>query len=196
MKCYPNLEIELTAETARNLCSQLEKGYQDIIFQTDILRFDSVRNANLARYPLHWMAPSGSALDRTDVTLEEIAQERIVTFSRNSRPHQDVINMLHAANIFSPRINCVNSASAVTRLVRDGFGIGALPAALVRGELMQGVLIQIQNVPSPPIMDIVASWRSGAGMELMEDIVDLTREVVNEYAKEMPEGFVLKAGED
>jgi hypothetical protein len=45
-------------------------------------------------------------------------------------------------------------------------------------------------------MDIVASWRSGVGMELMEDIVDLTREVVNEYAKEMPEGFVLKAGED
>ncbi|WP_341963753.1 hypothetical protein [Pseudomonas sp. RC10] len=46
------------------------------------------------------------------------------------------------------------------------------------------------------VMDIVASWRTGAGMELVEDIVGLTREVVNEYAQEMPEGFVLEAGED
>jgi len=42
-------------------------------------------------------------------------------------------------------------------------------------------------------MDIVASWRTGAGMELVEDIVGLTREVVNEYAQEMPAGFVLDA---
>ena len=196
MKCYPNLEIELTAETASNLCAQLEKGYQDIIFQTDILRLDSVRNAMLARYPLHWVVPTGSALDRPDVTLEDIAQERIVTFSRNSRPHQDILNMLHTANIITPRINCVNSASAITRLVRDGFGIGALPVTLVRGELTQGVLTQIENVPLPPVMDIVASWRTGAGMEWVEDIVGLTRELVNEYAQEMPEGFVLEAGED
>jgi len=191
MKCYPNLEIELTAETASNLCSQLEKGYQDIIFQTDVLRFDSARNAVLARYPLRWVVPAGSAFDRPDVTLEEIAEARIVTFSRNSRPHQDILNMLHSAHIVTPRINCVNSASAITRLVRDGFGIGALPVTLVHGELAQGVLTLIENVPLPPVMDIVASWRTGAGMELVEDIVGLTREVVNAFAEEMPEGFVL-----
>lgn len=31
MQQYPALEIELTADTASNLCSQLEKGYQDIV---------------------------------------------------------------------------------------------------------------------------------------------------------------------
>jgi DNA-binding transcriptional LysR family regulator len=103
--------------------------------------------------------------------------------------------MLHRADIVTPRINCVNSASAITRLVRDGFGIGALPATLVHGELTQGVLTRIENVPLPPVMDIVASWRTGAGMELVEDIVGLTRDVVNEYAQQMPTGFVLAGGE-
>jgi DNA-binding transcriptional LysR family regulator len=99
--------------------------------------------------------------------------------------------MLHSAHIVTPRINCVNSASAITRLVRDGFGIGALPVTLVHGELAQGVLTLIENVPLPPVMDIVASWRTGAGLELVEDIVGLTREVVSVFAEEMPEGFVL-----
>ncbi|HEX8596145.1 MAG TPA: LysR family transcriptional regulator [Pseudomonas sp.] len=189
MKCYPALEIELTADTASNLCSQLEKGYQDIIFQTDILRFDTVRNAVLTRYPMHWVVPTGSAYDRSYASLEDLSQERIVTFSRNSRPHQDILNMLHSANIISPRINCVNSASAITRLVRDGFGIGAMPAALVRGELAQGVLTQVHGILLPSVMDIVASWRTGAGMELVEDIVSLTREVVAEFDADLPQGF-------
>jgi DNA-binding transcriptional LysR family regulator len=190
MKCYPNLEIELTADTASNLCAQLEKGYQDIIFQTDVLRFDTVRNAVLTRYPMHWVVPTGSVYDRVYTCLDDLSQERIVTFSRNSRPHQDILNMLHSANIVSPRINCVNSASAITRLVRDGFGIGAMPAALVRGELAQGVLTLVNGIPLPSIMDIVASWRTGAGMELVEDIVSLTREVVAEFDAELPESFM------
>lgn len=185
MKCYPALEIELTADTASNLCAQLEKGYQDIIFQTDMLRFDTVRNALLARYPMHWVVPTGSVYDRPYGSLEELTLERIVTFSRNSRPHQDILNMLHTANIINPRINCVNSASAITRLVRDGFGIGALPSALVHGELNLGLLKIIDDVPLPPTMDIVASWRAGAGMELVEDIVSLTREVVSEFEADM-----------
>jgi DNA-binding transcriptional LysR family regulator len=190
MKCYPNLEIELTADTASNLCAQLEKGYQDIIFQTDVLRFDTVRNAVLTRYPMHWVVPTGSVYDRVYTCLDDLSQERIVTFSRNSRPHQDILNMLHSANIVSPRINCVNSASAITRLVRDGFGIGAMPAALVRGELAQGVMTLVNGIPLPSIMDIVASWRTGAGMELVEDIVSLTREVVAEFDAELPESFM------
>jgi DNA-binding transcriptional LysR family regulator len=192
MKCYPNLEIELTADTASNLCSQLEKGYQDIIFQTDELRFDTVRNAVLTRYPMHWVVPVGSVYDRPYTCLDDLSQERIVTFSRNSRPHQDILNMLHSANIVSPRINCVNSASAITRLVRDGFGIGAMPAALVRGELAQGVLTLVNGIPLPSIMDIVASWRTGAGMELVEDIVSLTREVVAEFDAELPRSFMAQ----
>ncbi|WP_458127589.1 LysR family transcriptional regulator [Pseudomonas sp. Z2-11] len=195
MECYPALEIELSADTASNLCTQLEKGYQDIIFQTDILRLDSVRNALLTRYPMHWVVRSGSSFDRHYASLDELSQERIVTFSRNSRPHQDLLNMLHSANIVSPRINCVNSASAITRLVRDGFGIGAMPAALVVGELNQGSLTLVDGVPLPSVMDIVASWRTGAGMERVEDIVSLTREVVDDYVGQLPAPYRLVVSE-
>ena len=35
----------------------------------------------------------------------------------------------------------MNSVSAITRLLRDGFGIGALPPALVSEELARGELV-------------------------------------------------------
>jgi hypothetical protein len=59
------------------------------------------------------------------------------------------------------------------------------------------VLTLLDGIPLPSVMDIVASWRTGAGMELVEDIVSLTREVVAEFDAELPPGFmaeVLDAG--
>lgn len=185
MECYPAVEIELTADTSRNLCEQLQKGYLDIIFQTDVMRGDSVRNLELARYPVQWIVPTGSLYHRPFTSMDELARERIITFSKNSRPHQDILNLLHAGNVVSPRISCVNSVAAMTRLIRDGFGIGALPASLVSKELELGVLSILPDVPQPPPLDIVATWRSGVGLELIEDIVALTPEVLAQYNEEM-----------
>jgi DNA-binding transcriptional LysR family regulator len=178
---YPALEIEITADTARNLCEQLEKGYQDIIFQTDMVRLDTVRNALLDRFPMHWVVARGSAYDRPYSSLNDLAAERLVTFSRNSRPHQDLLNLLHSSDVLSTRINCVNSASAITRLIRDGFGIGVLPLKLVQAEVANGNLMALEGAPSLPDMDIVATWRTGSGIALVEDIVEMAQEVSRTY---------------
>ncbi|WP_263263932.1 LysR family transcriptional regulator [Pseudomonas sp. RIT-PI-S] len=186
---WPGVEVEITADTARNLCEQLEKGYQDIILQTDIVRLDSVRNALLDRYPMQWVVARGAPQDRPYPDLHALAAERIVTFSRNSRPHQDLLNLFHGAGLMNGRINCVNSASAVIRLVRDGFGIGALPLPLVDAHLRDGSLSLIEGIPTPPPMDIIASWRSGPGMELAERVVGLARGVIAEGAMDSASGL-------
>ncbi|MES2817630.1 MAG: LysR family transcriptional regulator [Pseudomonadota bacterium] len=196
MERYPAVEIELTADTARNLCDQLEKGYLDIIFQTDVVRGDSVRNLDLARFPVQWIVLTGSIYQRDYASMEELARERIITFSKNSRPHQDILNLLHVGNVCAPRINCVNSVAAMTRLIREGFGIGALPAALVSEELQQGVLSTLQAVPQPPPLKVVATWRTGVGLELSEDIVTLASDVLLQYSRQMGESMVLLATPD
>ena len=68
-----------------------------------------------------------------------------------------------------------------------------MPAALVQGELAQGTLTLVTGIPLPSVMDIVASWRTGAGMERVEDIVSLTREVVDEFVGALPAGYRLEA---
>lgn len=115
MQTFPTVEIEINADAARNLCDQLQKGYLDIVFQTDLIRHESVRNLELAHYPMHWIAASNSIYARPFASLAELASERIITFVKNSRPHQDVLNLLHAHGISTPRVSCVNSVSAMTR---------------------------------------------------------------------------------
>lgn len=185
MERYPAVEIELTADTARNLSEQLQKGYLDIIFQTDMVNGDSVRNVELASFPVRWIVPTGSLYHRPYTSMDEMAKERIITFSKNSRPHQDILNLLHAGNVSAPRISCVNSIAAMTRLIRDGFGIGALPPALVNDELKQGVLTILDNVPEPPPLPVVATWRTGVGLELNEDIIALACDALDVYAEQV-----------
>jgi len=185
MQTFPAVEIEITADAARNLCEQLQKGYLDIVFQTDLIRHESVRNLELAHYPMHWIAASNSIYARPYASLTEMAGERIITFVKHSRPHQDVLNLLHAHGIGAPRVSCVNSVSAMTRLIRDGFGIGALPAALVAKPLASGELIQLDPGSRLPQLDVVASWRAGGGLELIENIVEMSRQVVCQYAADV-----------
>ncbi|VVQ29532.1 HTH-type transcriptional regulator BenM [Pseudomonas fluorescens] len=185
MQTFPAVEIEITADAARNLCEQLKKGYLDIVFQTDLIRHESVRNLELAHYPMHWIAASNSIYARPYASLTEMAGERIITFVKHSRPHQDVLNLLHAHGIGAPRVSCVNSVSAMTRLIRDGFGIGALPAALVVKPLASGELIQLDPGTRLPQLDVVASWRAGVGLELIENIVEMSRQVVCQYAADV-----------
>jgi len=83
--------------------------------------------------------------------------------------------------VLSTRINCVNSASAITRLIRDGFGIGVLPLKLVQAEVANGNLMALEGAPSLPDMDIVATWRTGSGIALVEDIVEMAQEVSRTY---------------
>jgi DNA-binding transcriptional LysR family regulator len=185
MQAFPAVEIEITADAARNLCDQLQKGYLDIAFQTDLVRHESVRNLELGHYPMHWIAASQSIYARPYASLTEMASERIITFVKQSRPHQDVLNLLYAHGVGTPRVSCVNSVSAMTRLIRDGFGIGALPAALVAKPLARGELIQLEPGAPLPQLDVVASWRAGVGLELIESIVQMSRQVVCQYATDV-----------
>lgn len=177
MQAYPQLEIELTADAALNLCDQLQKGYLDVIFQTDLLRLETVRNIELARYPIRWIVAKGSAYDRPYPSLEALGAERVITFVKNSRPHQDILSLFHLNGVTSPRINCVNSVAAMTRLIGDGFG--AVPPALV----------QVDN--HPPALDIVASWRIGAGLEVNESIVEIATQVVADFCLEVGDDMAM-----
>ncbi|KQM55708.1 LysR family transcriptional regulator [Pseudomonas sp. Leaf15] len=185
MEHFPRVEIELVADTALNLSDQLQKGFLDLILQTDLLRLETVRSLELASHPMAWIVASQSLYNRDYASLAELAQERIITYSKNSHPHQDVLSLMQANGVASPRMNCVNSVSAITRLLRDGFGIGALPPVLVMEELARGELVMLPMAQRLPNLQVVVSWR--VGVELVEEIVGLCQKVVARYAEEVGE---------
>ena len=189
MDHFPLVEIELVADTALNLCDQLQKGFLDVILQTDLMRQESVRSLELASHPMGWIVASHSIYNRDYASLAELAQERIITYSKNSCPHQDVLSLMQANGVSAPRMNCVNSVSAITRLLRDGFGIGAFPPVLVSEELARGELTMLPMEQRPPNLQVVVSWR--VGVELVEEIVALCQSVVQQYAQKVGEDLMV-----
>lgn len=189
---YPRVEIELVADTALNLCDQLQKGFLDLVLQTDLIRHESVRSLELASHPLGWIVASNSIYNRDYADLAELAQERIITYSKNSRPHQDIVALMQANGVMAPRLNCVNSVSAITRLLRDGFGIGALPPVLVAEELARGELILLDIEQRPANLPVVVSWR--VGVEWVEEIVTLCQQVLAGYAHKVGKDRITLTG--
>lgn len=189
---YPRVEIELVADTALNLCDQLQKGFLDLVLQTDLIRHESVRSQELASHPLGWIVASNSIYNRDYADLAELAQERIITYSKNSRPHQDIVALMQANGVMAPRLNCVNSVSAITRLLRDGFGIGALPPVLVAEELARGELILLDIEQRPANLPVVVSWR--VGVEWVEEIVTLCQQVLAGYAHKVGKDCITLTG--
>jgi len=186
---YPRVEIELVADTSLNLCDQLQKGFLDIVLQTDLVRHESVRSLELASHPLGWIVASNSIYNRDYADLGELAQERIITYSKNSRPHQDLLALMQANGVLAPRLNCVNSVSAITRLLGDGFGIGVLPPVLVAEELARGELTLLDIDQRPPNLQVVVSWR--VGVEWVEEMVTLCQQVLAGYARKVGEKYIV-----
>ena len=186
---YPRVEIELVADTSLNLCDQLQKGFLDIVLQTDLVRHESVRSLELASHPLGWIVASNSIYNREYADLGELAQERIITYSKNSRPHQDLLALMQANGVLAPRLNCVNSVSAITRLLGDGFGIGVLPPVLVAEELARGELTLLDIDQRPPNLQVVVSWR--VGVEWVEEMVTLCQQVLAGYARKVGEKYIV-----
>ncbi|KIK86164.1 LysR family transcriptional regulator [Pseudomonas sp. W15Feb9B] len=186
---YPRVEIELVADTSLNLCDQLQKGFLDIVLQTDLVRHESVRSLELASHPLGWIVASNSIYNREYADLGELAQERIITYSKNSRPHQDLLALMQANGVLAPRLNCVNSVSAITRLLGDGFGIGVLPPVLVAEELARGEMTLLDIDQRPPNLQVVVSWR--VGVEWVEEMVTLCQQVLERYARKVGEKYIV-----
>ncbi|MGN7742613.1 LysR family transcriptional regulator [Pseudomonas sp. 22526] len=191
MDSYPQVEIELVADTSLNLCDQLQKGFLDLVLQTDLLRQESIRSLELASHPMGWIVASNSIYNREYANLAELARERIITYSKNSLPHQEVLSLMQANGVSAPRLNCVNSVSAITRLLRDGFGIGALPPVLVSEELARGELTLLTIDQRPPNLQVVVSWR--VGVELVEEVVVLCQQVLECYARKVGPDYIVLA---
>jgi DNA-binding transcriptional LysR family regulator len=184
-KRFPALEVELQVDTARPLLELLRRGPLDLALQTDPLASDSLRSVRLLRMRMAWLA-------RRDGTepgarcLADLAGERLLTFSRHSRPHQDLLSLLHAAGIATPRVSCINSLAAMERLLLDGYGVAVMPPALLAAAEAQGVR-ELALDGEPAALEVVASWRVGAGLEWLEAVVDCCQEVVRHYCAGRPE---------
>jgi len=186
MRQYPNLDIEVTSDTALNLIEQLRRGTLDLVIQTDMIRDETIRSVGLLELSVEWIAAAEAMVtskqpDETPTTaLRRLSAERLITYSRHSRPHQDLMRLMQSHGVSEPRVSCVNSLAAMIQLTQAGVGIAAMPPALVPDLLHQGVLRRLDGLDTPPALPFVITWRTGT--HRAEHLVEIATATVRRFA--------------
>jgi DNA-binding transcriptional LysR family regulator len=179
---YPRIEIEVTSDTTIHLAHLLRTDAVELILQTDALAGPDFTNLALAEFPVRWVASPKLGLSGQAVNLARLADFPIVSFSRHSGPHA-MLEQLFAAAVERPaRINCITSVAAMIRLVADGFGIAALPPAIIQRELREGALEVLDVDTEFPPLPLVAVHRAQSH-PLAARVAELARQAAGEFER-------------
>lgn len=178
------------ALVTHKLLSENPDRYQDAVVQ-GMLRDETIRSLELLELPFGWIAAADSPLATEPpaasptAALRRLVEERLITYSRHSRPHQDLMRLMQSYGIGEPRVSCVNSVAAMAKLIQAGFGVAAMPPAMVPELLKQGVLCELKGIEVPPPMPFVVAWRDGT--DWTDRLVEVAIRTVRRYAERLGE---------
>ncbi|MGH8783024.1 LysR family transcriptional regulator [Paraburkholderia sp.] len=176
---YPHLEVEVTSDTTIHLAQLLRTDAVDLILQTDPIAGAEFVNHPLCTFPLRWVASPTLGLSGSVIGLERVAEFPIISFSRYSGPHAALERLF--ADVERPaRINCITSVAAVIRLTTDGFGVAALPPAIIQRELAEGTLEVLDVDVGCEPLPLVATYRTQSGT-LPARLVELATEQAKRF---------------
>jgi DNA-binding transcriptional LysR family regulator len=82
------------------------------------------------------------------------------------------------------QVTCMPSVAVIVKLLRDGYGIAAVPALFVEPFLSSGELGQLQVRPLPPPIDVAMYYRDDADVGVLA-ASRVARSACDQYAKAM-----------
>lgn len=162
---FPQLEIDLSVDVSVVLQRRLMAGELDLIIRVEGSDETSVVCDALANYPVHWIARAGLLPNVRSGLARLVLRQPILTFGRGTAPHralEDIVRTLaHAYGVplSDTRITGSPSISVIVQLVRDGFGVAAIPRLFVDALIESGEVLELPLQPLPPSIVVSMSRR-------------------------------------
>ncbi len=135
---FPAVSIDVEVDTSRNLRDALVASTIDLAFLLGPVSEPRVRNIDVVRYPLGWVARPGLLAPGERLTLAHFERHPAITYTRDTRPHIQLRETLHRMGLRQPRIFGTGSLSTIVRMCRDGIGLALIPPAVIRDDLGEG----------------------------------------------------------
>lgn len=130
----------------------------------------AIRHPDLELRPFHTedlvlvSAPDHSFTKRRNVTMAEVAVEKLIMFDRTSSYYEITQAAFLSADVKLRGLMELDSIEAAKKMVERGLGIALLPATAVAREVQGGTLCLVKMVDAPPMQNrIVAFRRRDAG---------------------------------
>ncbi|PLW77041.1 LysR family transcriptional regulator [Cohaesibacter celericrescens] len=158
----PGITFELSVDTTNNLRNALLAREIDLAFLMGPVSEASISNQPICGYEMIFAAISSIATKKKYWTISDIASHRLLTFSRSSRPGKEIQTLLSASYEGPLNLNTSTSIGALRELACAGFGICALPKAIINEELKSGALKELKTDIILRDLSFTASYVEGS----------------------------------
>lgn len=163
---FPLVNFAMRADTSSNLGHALLKGEIELALLMGPVQERGVSTFDLCTYGCLWVASPKLGLHDADLSLQDVARHRILSFPDDSSPHASMLHMAREQAGGTPRFFTSNSLATIIRLTVDGLGVAALPEATVEAYLARGELRALAVTPAFPPLAVHAAWMDDPGNPL------------------------------
>lgn len=170
---HPNLSLEVEVDITPNLRARLLAQEIDLAFCLGPWSASNVRNRVLCDHQISFIASPSLGLRNVILTVRDLAQFPIITFSRKTQPYEIVRSLFNRPDLPAIRLHASASLATVIRMATDGIGVAAIPTAIVERELAEGQLNLLTTNLQVPTLTFAASWLASPDTLAVELVADL-----------------------
>lgn len=192
---YPELEIDLTVDMSTVLEKRLRARELDLVVRVEGIGSSEIVSEALAIYPVRWIAKKGLLATKKEGLTKRLLQLPILTFGRGTTPQrmlEEIIAKLAnlaAIPVESTRITCSPSVAAIVQLVKDGYGVAAIPGLFVSDYLEKGQFVELPLQPVPPAIIVSMCFHANAEM-LVHAAANLARLTCADYCAKLDPRYI------
>lgn len=182
---YPNIAVELTVDLSINLEKELFGRSIDLAFQSAPFRRSISGNCDLGVFPMTWIAAPEIDLPRsTEVTIEDLVGFPILTHARGTQPYDEIAAHFSSRRDLTTRLVPSSNLAACIHMAIDGYGIAAVPAAMVTDELQSGELVCVDYDWLPQSLAFSARYDADRSPFYVGKSAQLASEISHAFSRE------------
>lgn len=170
---YPSLALEIEVDISANLRERLVAQEIDLAFLLGPVSTPSIRNQDLCRFPLAFIASPALSLPAGPVPLAALAKHPLITFSRRTRPYMEISALFARPDLPPIRLHATASLAPAVRMALDRRAIAIIPPAIVEREIAEKKLRIIRSENTLPELSFTASWPDNPGNSIAERVADI-----------------------
>lgn len=160
----------------------LKDGHIDMAVVPASAQGQEVVNVDVCDFAMRWVASPRLSLPQDPIPLAQLPAHPVISYARASLPHRLLEEQLRQAERPTRRLHSVSTLAGVIRLLVEGVGISAVPAAVVQRELDAGLLCEIPVLEPFPDVRVAATYLHAPEDEASRTLVAVVKEAARAYA--------------
>ena len=196
---YHRIVVDLTVDSSAVLGPRLRAGELDLVIQVEEAEEQetSMVSTLLASYPVRWIARSDLIPASRAKHVGVLLSKPVLTFGRGTAPQLAVEAIVQTlarragVPLADTQVTCMPSVAVIVKLLRDGYGIAAVPALFVEPYLTSGELGHLQVRPLPPAINVAMYYRDDADVGVLA-AARVARNACEQYVRAMGRQLIAK----